>query len=101
MGEPIGVDDWGIVGVGGGNIDGAAGERRDEGDGDGGVVVAVVGMVGDEVSLVAEVTANVQILDLWPIGGEMSESVGGGIGEITAGGRRDLFPCWKRSVSLR
>ena len=45
VGEPVGVDDGGVLGVGRGNGDDATGERCDQHGGDGGVVVAVGGCV--------------------------------------------------------
>ena len=81
MGEPVGVDDGRVGGVGRGDVDGASGERCHERDQGAGVVEAVVGRVADEVLLEAEEAADEQVLDLGPIAGEVGQVRERAVGE--------------------
>lgn len=75
----LGLIRGGINHVGGGDIDGAARERGDERGGDGAVVVAVGGCVGDVVILEAEFAAYVDVFDLGLIGGKGGGEGGGDV----------------------
>ena len=70
VGEPVGVDQRRVGHVGGGDVDCAARERGDEGDGHGAVLVAVGRRVADEVLLEAEEGGGYQVFDFGPVGGE-------------------------------
>lgn len=78
--EPARVDQRRVGGVGGGDGDAAARERGDERSHHGGVVVPVCRR-GGVVDVVAEVAADVEVLDLGPVGGEGCERGDGGVGE--------------------
>lgn len=73
-GEPAGVDDGRVVGVGGVDGDVTAGEGGDAGDGEGGVVGG--GVVGGEGG-----AGDGEELEVGPVGGKVGEVVEGGGGE--------------------
>ena len=70
IGQPIGVDERLVVHVCRGDADVATRKRCYESDGGGGVIVAVVGGIGDEIGLVPEVAGNVQVFDFRPVRGK-------------------------------
>lgn len=96
IGQPVGVDQRLVGHVGGGDADVATGERRDESDGDRGVVVAVIGATGDVVVLVSEVASSAKKFDLGPVGGESSKSGRGLVGERFPGRGWNFLPCCER-----
>lgn len=93
VGEPVGVDDGRVGGVGGGDVDGSARQRGDQRQRDGGVLVPVGGRVADEVSLVAEIGADVQVFDFGPVGGEGVEVGARAVREGCSFAFGDFFPC--------
>lgn len=92
MGEPVGVDEGRDGGVGGGDGEVTAGQGRDDGGGEGGVVVPVVGVARGEVLLVTQVGAQGEVFEFRPIGGESGERGKGLRGEGGAERVGDFFP---------
>ncbi len=73
MGEPIRVNERLVYGIRRGNGDVSAGQRRDNGNCEGTVLVCVMRGACDIVFLEAEVGAYGQEFDLGPVGGKGRE----------------------------
>ena len=65
--QPAWINEWLIFGIGRGNANGAARERRDESSDNGNVVIRIGWRTRSEILVVTQKSGDAKVLNFWPI----------------------------------